>query len=325
MANDNDPAAQHLRQVRQIFDRRAATFADVSFLTREIAQRMGERLDYIKMEPARVLDAGCGPGADLLALAARYPAAEIFGLELSGRMARLATARLTDATRQAGGALRRWLNAATQVWRPEHEGRIVQADLADPPFAAGSFDLIWSNCALHWRAEVEAVFPRWERLLTTKGLLMFSTLGPDSLRELRAAAASVGALDVRVLDFVDMHDYGDMLVNGGFDAPVMDMETLTITYQTPASLLADVRRWGAFPAHRQLAAPSAPLPAIGLAGKREYRALLAALESQRRADGTLALTFEIIYGHAWKRESRGGQGEHAIVRPEDIGGRRARR
>ncbi|MET5115579.1 SAM-dependent methyltransferase, partial [Burkholderia pseudomallei] len=84
-------------------------------------------------------------------------------------------------------------------------------------------------------------------------LLMFSTLGPDTLRELRAACAVAAAAAgearavARVIDFVDMHVLGDMLVESGFEIPVMDEETLTVTYKSPDSLLGDVRRLGAYP------------------------------------------------------------------------------
>jgi malonyl-CoA O-methyltransferase len=108
-----------------------------------------------------------------------------------------------------------------------------------------------------------------------------------------------------------MHDLGDMLVESGFEIPVMDQETLTITYKSPESLLADVRRWGAYPFGR--------VSAQGTAGRRMHRALLAALEARRRDDGTIPLTFEVIYGHAWKAVPRTTPEGHGIVRLEDIG------
>ena len=144
---------------------------------------------------------------------------------------------------------------------------------------------------------------------------MFSTLGPDTLKELRGAYAEVeaahGVPSARhVIDFVDMHDLGDMLVESGFEIPVMDQETITITYKSPQSLLADVRRWGAYPFQRESDNPAA---------RRLYKALLGALEARRRADGTLPLTFEVIYGHAWKAVPRMTAEGHGIVRLEDIG------
>ncbi|AFJ86968.1 Biotin synthesis protein BioC [Burkholderia sp. KJ006] len=297
--------------MRRIFDRRAAAFDAVAFLPREIAQRMNERLEYIKVSPAAVLDAGCGPGDDLPALRARFPEAPVFGVDLSGAMLARAGQREVEQT-----SWRRWLPASLGRALGQRGARVAQADFSVLPFAAGAFDLIWSNLALHWHSRPDTVFPEWQRVLRVNGLLMFSTLGPDTLRELRAACADAeAALGIappaaRVIDFVDMHDLGDMLVESGFEIPVMDQEVLTVTYKTPDSLLADVRRWGAYPFER--VAPQR-------ATRRFRAALCEALEARRRADGTIALTFEVIYGHAWKAVPRTTADGHGIVRIEDIG------
>ncbi|WP_179401170.1 methyltransferase domain-containing protein [Burkholderia guangdongensis] len=299
------------RRLRRIFDRRADAFDAVAFLPREIAQRMNERLEYIKVTPASVLDAGCGAGDDLPALRARFPEAPVFGVDVSGAM--LARAGQREA---AQTDWRRWLPASLGRALGQRGPRVAQADFSSLPFAAGAFDLIWSNLALHWHSRPDAVFPEWQRVLRVNGLLMFSTLGPDTLRELRAAYAQAEATlglapaGARVIDFVDMHDLGDMLVESGFEIPVMDQEVLTITYQSPESLLADVRRWGAYPFER--AAPRG-------ATRRFRRALGDALDARRRDDGTIALTFEVIYGHAWKAVPRTTPEGHGIVRIEDIG------
>ncbi|MHB9840980.1 methyltransferase domain-containing protein [Paraburkholderia terrae] len=299
------------RRLRKIFDRRAATFNDVAFLPREIAQRMRERLDYIKVNPAQVLDAGCGAGDDLPALRERFPEAPVFGTDLSRAM--LARAVQHDAT---DTSWRRFLPASLGKALGSRGPRFAQADFSALPFASGAFEFIWSNLALHWHSRPDLVFPEWQRVLKVNGLLMFSTLGPDTLKELRGAYAEIEAAHgvnthKHVIDFVDMHDLGDMLVESGFEIPVMDQETLTITYKSPESLLADVRRWGAYPFRRE-ASP-------GVASKRMQKALLAALEARRRADGTIPLTFEVIYGHAWKAVPRMTPEGHGIVRIEDIG------
>ncbi|MEX3930517.1 methyltransferase domain-containing protein [Paraburkholderia phymatum] len=299
------------RRIRKIFDRRAATFDDVAFLPREIAQRMRERLDYIKVNPAQVLDAGCGAGDDLLSLRERFPEAPVFGTDLSQAM--LARAVRHDAT---DTSWRRFLPASLGKALGSRGPRFAQADFSALPFASGAFEFIWSNLALHWHSRPDLVFPEWQRVLKVNGLLMFSTLGPDTLKELRGAYAEIEAAHgvnthKHVIDFVDMHDLGDMLVESGFEIPVMDQETLTITYKSPESLLADVRRWGAYPLQRE------GLPGVG--SRRMHKALLAALEARRRADGTIPLTFEVIYGHAWKAVPRTTPEGHGIVRIEDIG------
>src|ERR1700739_3779499 len=303
--------AHDARRLRQIFDRRAATFDQVAFLPREIAQRMRERLDYIKVAPASVLDAGCGAGEDIPALRERFPEAPVFGTDLSHGM-------LTRALQHDSGdtSWRRFLPATLGKALGARGPRVAQADFSTLPFAAGAFDFIWSNLALHWHSRPDLVFPEWQRVLKVNGLLMFSTLGPDTLKELRGAYAEIEVAHgvnthKHVIDFVDMHDLGDMLVESGFEIPVMDQETLTITYKSPESLLADVRRWGAYPFEREATANAV--------ARRLHKALLAALEARRRADGTIALTFEVIYGHAWKAVPRTTAEGHGIVRLEDIG------
>jgi malonyl-CoA O-methyltransferase len=305
--------------VRRIFDRRATTFGEVAFLPREIAQRMRERLEYIKVAPASVLDAGCGMGDDLSALRERFPEAPVFGTDVSYAMLRGALSHTVGET-----SWRRMLPAALNRALGARGPRIAQADFSALPFAAGAFDFIWSNLALHWHSRPDLVLPEWQRVLKTNGLLMFSTLGPDTLRELRGAYAEVETAHgmtrrPHVIDFVDMHDLGDMLVESGFEIPVMDQETLTITYKSPESLLSDVRRWGAYPFSRGNAGEA---EGLGFpAARRAHAALLSALEARRRADGTLALTFEVIYGHAWKAVPRTTPEGHGIVRIEDIGRR----
>ncbi|WP_322010384.1 methyltransferase domain-containing protein [Paraburkholderia sp. J12] len=311
------------RLLRRIFDRRAATFDEVAFLPREIAQRMRERLDYIKMNPASVLDVGCGPGDDLPGLRQRFPEAPVFGTDLSYAMLQRALHHDAGDT-----SWRRFLPASIGRALGARGPRFAQADFAALPFAHGAFELLWSNLALHWHPRPDLVFGEWQRVLKVNGLLMFSTLGPDTLKELRGAWAEVEAAHgvparKHVIDFVDMHDLGDMLVENGFEIPVMDQETITVTYRSAAKLLADVRRWGAYPFERE--GDASPL------SRRLYRALVAALEARRRKDpgdegteggtegGTIPLTFEIIYGHAWKAVPRTTAEGHGIVRIEDIG------
>jgi len=311
-ANTGRPAYD-LRRLMRIFDRRAATFDNVAFLPREIAQRMRERLDYIKVTPVRVLDAGCGMGADLPGLRERFADASVIGMDLSAGM--LARANLAEtAESEANAGWRRFLPATLGKAFGARGPQLAQGDFAALPFAAGAFEMIWSNLALHWHARPDLVFPEWQRVLKVNGLLMFSTLGPDSLRELSGAYAqaekSLGLASQRhTIEFVDMHDLGDMLVESGFEIPVMDQEVLTITYKSAESLLNDVRRWGAYPVN--------PVPRTEARALRD--ALHAALEARRRDDGTIPLTFEVIYGHAWKAVPRTTAEGYGIIRLEDIG------
>ncbi len=305
------------RRLQRIFERRAATFDEVAFLPREIAGRMRERLEYIKVNPSSVLDIGCGPGEDLPRLRERFPEAPVFGTDVSHAM-------LTRALDHDAGdtSWRRFLPASIGRALGARGPRFAQADFEALPFAHEAFELLWSNLALHWHPRPDLVFGEWQRVLKVNGLLMFSTLGPDTLKELRGAWAEVEAahgLATRehVIDFVDMHDLGDMLVENGFEIPVMDQETITVTYPSADKLLADVRRWGAYPFTRS--ERDAAVPGAGYAPRRLHGALLAALEARRREDGTIPLSFEIIYGHAWKAVPRRTAEGHGIVRIEDIG------
>jgi malonyl-CoA O-methyltransferase len=177
-------------------------------------------------------------------------------------------------------------------WR--RESFWIVADGARLPIAGDSIDLLYSNLMLHWHPTPHLVFPEWKRVLRVDGLLMFSCFGPDTLQELRAAATEA-LPQARPMPFVDMHDFGDMLVASGFATPVMDVEMVTLTFADPRDLLAEVRALGGNPRDdRALALPSG----------RQARLLLEALAKRRNADGRIELTFEIAYGHAWKPAPR---------------------
>jgi malonyl-CoA O-methyltransferase len=279
-----------LARVRRLFAR-PDKVAGSDFLRREIAARMHERLQLVKIAPQRVLDAGCGAGADLAMLQADYPAAQIVGIDAAAQMAAVAK------TPGARSLLSRLLPGKAGI-------DVLTGDFADLPFGPNSLDLVWSNLALHWHPQPDRVFAEWRRVLRVEGLLMFSNFGPDTLRELRSAFAEVDQ-DAHVLPFVDMHDFGDQLVEAGFSTPVMDMEVITVTYDTAQALLADVRALGGN--------PLATRPR-SLMGKGAGVRLRAALERGRRADGKLALTFEVIYGHAFRPAPRVTAAGEAIVR-----------
>ena len=284
-----------LSLVRKLFSR-TARVAGSGFLRREIAQRMHERLNLVKIAPRRVLDAGCGEGADLGLLQKDFPAAQVIGLDAAGAMT-AAARQPASALKALGGMLNRLLPAKAGV-------DLVCGDFGNLPLGPNSVDLVWSNLALHWHPQPDRVFTEWRRVLRVDGLLMFSNFGPDTFRELRAAFAELDAAP-HALPFVDMHDFGDQLVEAGFSTPVMDMEVITVTYDTAAALLADVRSLGGNPLATRRRS---------LVGRAAWARLLAALERQRRPDGKLALTFEVIYGHAFRPAPRITAAGEAIVR-----------
>lgn len=274
-----------LTRVRRLFSEPARS-AGSQFLRREIAARMVERLSLIKTRPAQVLDAGCGEGDDLMALAQTFPDAALLGIDASVAMLQLARERALQSGSRLQSLLRRWLARP----QPAQVPRLACADFSRLPLAAASADLLWSNLALHWHPQPHRVLQEWARILRVDGLLMFSTFGPDTFAQLRDAYAAIGER-APVLPFVDLHDYGDMMVEAGFADPVMDMEKMNITYSSANALLSDVQSFGGNPLEARQP---------GLKGRRRQQALLQALESQKKADGRISLTIEAVYGHAFK-------------------------
>ena len=274
--------------LRRNFDRAAATFAKGDELHREVASRMLERFDVIKLAPRRILDAGAGTGGSSVGLRARFPAAGLFALDLSPAMLRAGTPR---------HSLWHRLRGAGPATRP------LCGDMAALPFSSGAFDLVWSNLALHWLDDPLPAMREAGRTLGIGGLFMFSTLGPDTLKELRECFAQAGT-GWHVKRFIDLHDLGDALGQAGFGAPVMDMEILTLTYATLDGLFADLRATGSTNAMAGRLR--------SLTGRSLVERVRTAYEGRRR-DGRLPATFEVIYGHAWKLAPRRTTRGDAIV------------
>ncbi len=270
------------------------------FLRREIAGRMFERLSLIKSDPARVLDAGCGEGDDLLALRQHFPRAALVGLDAAAAMLR--ETRRREARSWSGlQRLLRALRVGSQ--RAADPSMLLCADFAKLPLASNAMDMVWSNLALHWHPQPHHVLAEWARVLRVDGLLMFCCFGPDTLKELRETF-SADARHARVLPFVDLHDYGDMLVRAGFTSPVMDMEKLNITYSSAQQMIADVRALGGNPLE------SRPR---GLIAPARWQAFLQALARHSGPDGKLSLTIEVVYGHAFRGRPRTtGTGEPIV-------------
>jgi malonyl-CoA O-methyltransferase len=252
--------------------RRSALATAAPWLHAEVARRMAERLALIRTPPARVLDWWAADGGSRALLQARLPQARIDAVEPSTALqARSQRALRTPWWRRLGAT-------PPAVW-PE-----------DASPAAGA-DMVWANMVLHRAADPAATIARWHAALAVDGFLMFSTLGPDTLRELRALYAALG-WGAPAQDFVDMHDIGDALVGAGLADPVMDMERLSLSYADAGALLAELRTLGGNAAQARHLALRTP----------RWRAWLEAELQQRLrgADGRLHLSFELIYGHAFK-------------------------
>ena len=251
---------------------------------------MLERLEYMRLVPRRALDVGCGTGQGLGLLRGRYPRADLLGVDFAPSVIRAASRAESFA-----GRLRRFLHRALSFY--------LCADFARLPLPAGAVDLVWSNLALAWSEDPVAALREFQRVLAPGGLLMFSSYGPDTLKELKSAF-SAASPERRVHSFVDMHDIGDMLVACGFAAPVMDVERITLTYARVEDLAHDLKASGQTCAARDRFR--------ALTGRGTWRRMLAAYEKERR-DGRLPATLEIVYGHAWKGEPRtAGDGRQIV-------------
>ncbi|WP_142804598.1 methyltransferase domain-containing protein [Tepidiphilus sp. J10] len=269
--------------IRRRAERTAPAYPQHRFLAEETAQRLLERLDYLRITPRRVLD--LGGGNDLPALRARYPQAEAIAVDF-------APARLAHLAPRPS-----WLS---RLVRREPTKGIV-ADAHALPLATGSVDFLWSNLLLHWLAEPLAALAEWQRVLAVGGTVFFATVGPDTLRELREVLGPTA-----VHPFLDMHDVGDLLMAAGFADPVMDMQMLTLRYRDPARLWQDLRASGATNARRDRRRT--------LTGKVQWQRALAALEMRREADGTIPITVELVFGHAWKAAPKTLPDGRAVIR-----------
>ncbi len=291
-----------LRRVRQLFavpDR----VAESDFLRREVAARMCERLALVKIKPRRVLDAGCGEGADLSLLQTQYTDAHMLGVDASVAMLTAARAKQLAALSSMDRLLAKWLPGKTASGSGMPSS-VLCGNFAQLPLNLNAVDLVWSNLALHWHPQPDRVFAEWRRVLSVNGLLMFSCFRPDTFKELRAAFSATDEMP-HALSFVDMHDFGDMLVNVGFSTPVMELEAITVTYDSADKLMADVRAWGGNPLLTRRRA---------LLGREAWKRALQALDSLRRSDGKIPLTFEVIYGHAFRPTPRTTAAGEAIIR-----------
>jgi len=254
------------RWVRRSFDRASRTYDASAVLQREVRSLLMERLELTALEPKVVLDVGAGTGAACPALKRRYPRALVLAVDFAFGMLKAAAAR------------RSW-------FRPFFA---LGADAAQLPLADGSVDLVLSSFMLPWCAPA-AVFAEFRRVLAPRGFLTFTSLGPDTLKELRAAWTAVDS-HARVLEFLDMHELGDALVRAGFTEPVLDVERYCLEYRDVRSLARDLKALGARNAtHGRLR---------GLTGPRKFAAMQAAYEVHRRA-GRLPATYEVVFGQAW--------------------------
>lgn len=270
-------------RARASFGRAADTYDAAAILQKQVREEMLSRLDLVTLTPTTILDAGCGTGLASAALQKKYQKAQVVSLDFALPM--------LQKTRKACTSTG-FVHQVKSLFTNEKQA-LICADIESLPLANASVNLAWSNLAIQWCNDLDAALQEFHRVLQPEGLLMFSTFGPDTLKELRAATAS--EYTTSVSRFIDMHDIGDALVRAGFSAPVLDVERFTLTYGDVKSVMRDLKSIGA---HNATFGRNR-----GLAGKGFLQKIEASYEQFRR-DGKLPATFEVVYGHAWRGKNK---------------------
>lgn len=269
------------QHIRQHFSQAAPSYDDAAILQKTVAERVDERLELTTLTPKVVVDVGAGTGLLTHKVIQRYPQARHIAIDLSEAMLKQARSRL---------------KAPKFKWLPQQLGskdgaHLINADAYALPLADQSVDLLVSNLMLQWCDDLDRVFREFRRVIRPQGLLMFTTFGPDTLKELKQAWAAADAQGQHVNQFVDMHDIGDALIRNGFGQPVMDVEHFTLTYDQPIGVLKDLKAIGA--------TNSSLNRERGLMGKGKFQRMLEAYETFRLTDGKVPATYEVVHGHAW--------------------------
>lgn len=252
--------------VKQNFEKAANTYDKTAVLQSEINKRLLERLTYIRINPQTIVDIGSGTGHSIKALQKTYPKSHIIGLDL---------------------ALSMLQHTKYPFWQKKPS--LICSDMEALPLKADSCSLLFSNVSLQWCNNLLETFKEFQRVIHKEGLLLFSTFGPDTLKELKQSFSKIDNQH-HVHSFIDMHDIGDMLIEAGFADPVVDMEYFTLTYDKVMDLLRDLQQIGALNALENRRKT--------LTGKQKLQQLVEAYEDYRDND-KLPATYEVIYGHAW--------------------------
>lgn len=259
------------RHVAKSFSQSADQFEKHAFFHHEIAERLLERLELMNSKPKAILDAGCGTGFCTRALKNKFPKSNIVGVDLAEGMIEHALKK--------------------QPFFKKNEYKV--ADIESLPFSTNSFELVFSNLALLWLENPENGLAELNRVLKPGGLIIFSTLGPESLLELRESWLRIDS-NIHINHFADMQVMGDAVHKSGFENTVMDRDVLTLKYKTLKGMMTDIKLSGAHNMHRARSK--------GLMGRKAFEKLVKYYDELRLEDGGLPATFEVVYGHAWKKK-----------------------
>ena len=280
------PAGLRQSDVQRRFDRAAAQFDEADFVHRHAAKGLYDRMSPMLVDVRTILDAGTATGAATRELAGLYRGSRIVRLDRSLNM--------LERGKKRGSRFAR-LARASAVWE-------VQGEATALPLRPGSIDLVFANMLMPWINDLPAFLAEVGRVLRKDGLFVFSSLGPDSLLELRRAWGSVDDGE-HVNTFIDMHDVGDALLHSGLREPVLDCDYLTVTYRNADALIDDLSRSGA----RNCLEGRRP----SLTGKNSMNKMKRALCSAGK-DGELPFRLELVYGHAWGGGPRQPPGEFTV-------------
>lgn len=271
-------------KVAQSFTAAATQYDDVAVLQRQTADELLERLSFMRISPQKILDLGTGTGRNLALLHQRYPQAQLIAMDIAPGMLKQAQKRFRDDL-----GFKRWLPNNKALQR-------IAGDAESLPLADNSVDLVFANLALQW-CDPRQSFKEIQRVLKADGLLMFTSLGPDTLTELRQAWAAVDNYP-HVNVFYDMHDVGDAMTASGLADCVLDVEPYTLTYKTPMAMMRDLKILGAHNVNEGRRR--------GLTGKNVMKNVITAYEKFRR-EGLIPASYEVVFGHGWKLTQAGQQ------------------
>mgnify|MGYP000025238379 CR=1 FL=1 len=279
-------------EIRKSFDRHAAEYDQYAKMQRAVGLHLFERLDYLKISPRYILDLGCGPGFFSHLLKKKYPQALVISLDFSLNM-------LLEAKNK-------------QSWRSKWP--LINADMLQMPFVDGLFDLVFANQTLHWGYPIANVLREMSRVINNQGCLMFTTLGPGTFKELVHAWSGVDCY-AHTNQFMDMHDLGDALLGEYFLDPVVDQELVTGHYASLTELLMGLKKQGVRNINQSRNS--------GLTGRQAREAFSQAYELLRTPQGKYPLTYEVVYGQAWKGvKQRVEQGSEVFIPVSQIRRRR---
>ena len=286
----NDEISIDRQLARRAFERAASSYDEAAVLQREVNYHLLERFDYIHFTPSTILDVGCGTGYASFALHKRFKQAHIYSLDMALPMLTMMRSQITLLTRL------------------KNRLHLLGGYAEKLPLADNSVDLVYSNLTIQWVNDIDAVLNEFKRVLKPGGMLLFSTFGPDTLKELRMSWQSVDEY-THVSPFLDMHDIGDAMLRAHLAEPVMDVENFTMTYSNVFKLMHDLKAIGA---HNVTSGR-----AKGLTGKQRIQKLEHCYE-KFRCDGVLPASYEVVYGHAWAPVQEQEAGKEVTIAIDSI-------